>query len=199
MAENNVFLALFPIQLYSQQMEIEQVTFTLEEYSIKDSNFYNDLCSVLFSSSLFDPNPTGNYSSAMCYDTNAAYIDYEVREKKIGKKKKREIFSANFRIFSLMNGAEVLHVTKNGKRIIGYFCIENMTCFILDSTQQDFILQYLMPIDKRRQFTVWNIGGESGYIDVYMNIQPDWKIEVVKIYTNAKVVYSGSVPDDGKE
>jgi len=162
------FSTLLPMQLYAQQME--QATFTLEEYSIKDSNFYNDLCSVLFSNTIF--NIRSNYFFAMRYDTNAVHIGDETRD----------TFSANFLVFNLMDGSTILHVTKNGKAVIGYFYIKNMPCFILNSTQHDFILQYLIPTDKKKQFTFQNRYSEGGFTSVYMNVQPNGKIEVVRVF-----------------
>jgi len=162
-----VFLVLLPLQLYAQQKE--RTTFILEEYSIKDSNFYNDLCSVLFSDTIFDTR--GNYFFAMEYNTNAVHIDDETEE----------TFSANFTVFDLMDGNTILHVTKNGKGVIGYFYINNRPCFILNSTQNDFIFQYLMPADKKRRFTFRERAVEGGFTDVYMNILPNGEIEIVRV------------------
>jgi hypothetical protein len=162
-----ILLALCPIQLYSQKE-----TFTIEEYGIKDSNFQNELYSVLFSDTIFGSKKSSQYFFAMRYDTNFVHVDYRT-----GKN-----FSAHFNIFELMDGSDVLKVTNIGKKVIGYFYIKDIPCFILNSTQHDFVLQYLIPLNKKRVFTFWNHPPNvGGFIDVYMNILPNQKIEIVRI------------------
>ena len=163
-------LLMCSVQLYSQRSK--QVSFTLGEYSIKDSNFYNELCTILFSDTIFGRMAPWRFL-AMRYDTNFIHTDYE----------KGGTFSANFNIFDLMDGGDILHTTKSGKGVIGYFCIKGMPCFILNSTQQGFVLQYLIQTDKKRRFTFRDLRSEGGYTSVYMNILPNKKIEVVRVFS----------------
>ena len=177
-----LLLTLFAMQIYSQQ--IKQTTFTLEEYKIKDTVFYNELCTVLFSDTVFGTKTylewhtkklhNRFYFAMSGYDTNFVHIDDETDE----------TFSANFNIFQLMDGHAILGATKEGKGVIGYFYIlnKNMICFILDLTHSDFVHQYFTPTKRRRQFTIqdWFVFG--GFTDVYMNILPNNKIEIVRIF-----------------
>jgi hypothetical protein len=142
-------------------------SFALQEYAIKDSAFYNDLCSILFSDTVFAKLNSYRYL-AMSYDTINNRYDYLMKE----------TFYAPLNIFELMDGS----VTKTGKEAIGYYYIENKICFILKSTQIDFINQYFISTDKKKQFEIDdsfpNVGG---FTDVYMDILPSGKIKVIKV------------------
>jgi hypothetical protein len=161
-----LIIILLPMQTYSQ------TTFTLKEYAIKDSSFYNELCSVLFSDTAFGDRASPKYVFAMHYDTTTIHIDYLTEE----------TFSADFNIFDLIDEADILGATDAGKKAIGYFYIKDMVCFILEPTQTDFISQYLILTCKKRRFKIHDsFPSVGGFTSVYMNILSNGKIEVVRI------------------
>jgi len=166
-----MILIFFPKQIYSQQNK--QESFTAVEYSINDSSFYNELCAILFSDTIFTAKEPSKYFFAMHYDTSSTYTDFIQKEQK---------FSANLNIFEIMTGS-LFRVTNAGKDVIGFFYINFIPCFILNSTQPDFITEYLTPTDTKREFKLWDffpiIGG---FTDVYLNILSNKKIEIVKVF-----------------
>jgi hypothetical protein len=143
-------------------------SFVLQEYAIKDSSFYNDLCSVIFSDTVFSSKLNSYRYLGMSYDTINNRYDYLTEE----------TFYAPLNIFELIDGS----VTKIGKEAVGYYYIENKICFILKSTQIDFINQYFIPTGKKKQFKIYdsfpNVGG---FTDVYMDILLSGKIKVIKV------------------
>jgi len=173
-----VLLSLFSIKIYSQK--INQTTFTLKEYKIKDSIFYSELCTVLFSDTAFGTDTywytkksLSRFFLAMKYDTNTVSVDEEIRE----------TFSANFLVFNLIDGNSILWATKNGKGVIGYFYIKkDVICFILDKTNSDFIQQYLIHTNKKRRFAFSDTHSFGGSTGVLMNILPNSKIEIIRVF-----------------
>lgn len=179
-----LLLTLFSMQIHSQKNK--QITFTLQEYKIKDINFYNELSTVLFLDTVFGTKAYlewhtkilhNRFYFVMHYDTNAVHVDYETEG----------IFSANFNICKLIGKGDILSMIKNGKGIIGYFYImnKNMICFISDSTHSDFVQQYLISTNKKRKFTFSESSDFlyiGGFTDVYMNILPNNKIEIIRVF-----------------
>ena len=159
-------MTLLPIQVYSQ------TRFTLQEYAIKDSSFYNDLCSVLFSDTVFSSKLNSYRYLGMIYDTTNNHYDYLTNE----------TFYAPLNIFELMDGSAIIHITKKGKEAIGYYRIENRIFFILKSTKIDFINQYFIPTGQKKQFKFYDsFPCVGGFTDVYMDILTRDEIKVIKI------------------
>jgi hypothetical protein len=159
-------MTLLPIQVYSQ------TRFTLQEYAIKDSSFYNDLCSILFSDTVFSSKLNSYRYLGMIYDTTNNHYDYLTDK----------TFYAPLNIFELMDGSAILRATNKGKEAIGYYDIENRICFILKSTQIDFINQYFILTGKKKQFKFYDsFPCVGGFTDVYMDIFPSEKIKVIKV------------------
>ncbi|GHU86553.1 hypothetical protein FACS1894153_3850 [Bacteroidia bacterium] len=163
---NLFIIILLPMQVYSQ------TKFTLQEYAIKDSSFYNDLCSVLFSDTVFSTKLNSYRYLGVSYDTINNRYDYLTGE----------TFYAPLNIFELMDGSDIIRTTKAGKATTGYCYIENKICFILKSTQIDFINQYFILTDKKKQFKFYDsFPCVGGFTDVYMDILPSGKIKVIKV------------------
>jgi hypothetical protein len=180
-SKKNILVLLFVLLVNVSQAQENRVfippdmalkTFTLKEYAIKDSSFYNELCSILFSDTVFGSQVLSIHAFSMCYDTTIKQFDYLTGEN----------FSASFSVFGLIDEANILSATDEGKKAIGYFYIKDMVCFILKPTQTDFISQYLILTNKKRLFKFYDslpvVGGSS---DVYMNILSNGKIDVVRI------------------
>lgn len=168
----NMRIRNITIILFLSMQSFAQTTFTLKEYAIKDSSFYNELCSVLFSDTVFGSQILSIHAFAMCYDTTIKQFDYLTGEN----------FSASFNVSGLIDEAGILSATDAGKKAIGYFNIKDKVCFILKPTQTDFISQYLILSNKKRLFKFYDslpVVGSSP--DVYMNILSNGKIEVLRI------------------
>jgi len=159
-----LIITLLPMQVHSQ------TTFTLKEYAIKDSSFYHELSSLLFSDTVFGSK--SKYTFIMRYNTTTVHTDYLTDQQ----------FSANFNIANLMDGQSILGATGIGSKVTGFFYIREMTCFISKSTQTDFVDKYLAPTNNERQFKIYDsFPSVGGFTDVYMNILSSGKIEIVRI------------------
>lgn len=162
---------LIAVLLLSMQC-FSQTTFTLKEYTLNPT-FYKNLCSVIFSDSIYG---TDDISSVLAFaiysDTLIKQYDYMTGE----------YFSASFCISGLIDEPSILSATDAGKKAIGYFYLKDKICFIIALNRINSISKYLSITDKKKEFGISDsIPSIGGAADVYINILPTGCIDVVRI------------------
>lgn len=161
---------LIAILLLSMQC-FSQTTFTLKEYTLNPI-FYKNLCSVVFSDTIYGTDISSVLAFAIYSDTLIKQYDYMTGE----------YFSASCCISGLIDELSILSATNAGKKVIGYFYLKDKICFIIALNRINSISKYLSITDKKKEFGISDsIPSIGGAADVYINILPTGCIDVVRI------------------
>lgn len=162
---NLIAILLLSVRCFSQ------TTFTLKEYTLNPS-FYQDLCSVVFSDTVYGADISSVLAFAMYSDTLIKHYDYFTGE----------YFSASFCISDLIDELSILSATDAGRKAIGYFYLKDKICFIIALNRINSMSEYLSITDKKKEFVISDPSPSIGGVaDVYMNILPKGRIDVVRI------------------
>jgi hypothetical protein len=143
--------------IYDHAITGEWKSYYLKEYAIKDTTFYNQLCSIVFS----DTTCSIDYNYFMLFGGyESRYFDYVLMD----------YFNSNFNISVVL--------ADNYSQSLGFFYLNEKICFI-KKMPTELILHFLTSTKNTRKFHYWK-DDNPDYLAPYLEFEPEWNMELHK-------------------